>query len=94
MRNSTLQRLSGNIIVDLPTTYYHDFSFSFPTLSVPEFCPRSQYLTLAQHPFDGWNRKLFRKVGIEPIHTVQPRRTKISKFYLCYDVIISHCPEM
>jgi len=52
MRNSTVQRLFGPIIADFPTTYYHEFSFSFPTVSVPECCPRSQYLTLAQHLID------------------------------------------
>ena len=44
-----------------------------------EFYPRSQVLTLAQHPLEGWNRKLFRNVGNEPTHTAQqPRITKIS----------------
>jgi hypothetical protein len=79
MRNITVQRRFGPDIVDLPAAYYHDFTFSFPTVGVPEFCPRSQYLTLAQHPHDGWNRQLFRNVGNQPTHTVQqPRRTKIS----------------
>ena len=41
-------------------------SFSIPTVSVPECCPGSQYLNLAQQPVDGWNHKIFRNAGNEP----------------------------
>ena len=73
-----MQRLSV-LLSSIFQLHIISFSLSFPTVCVPEFCPRSQYLTLAQHPLDGWNRKLFRTVGFEPTHTVQqPRKTKIS----------------